>query len=187
MEGSGSRNRAKAARRVARSHARVVSMRNDALHKLTTGLVRTYGRIVIEDLNVKGMMRNRRLVRAVSDMGLGGFRRRLAYKVPPSVSEVVVAGRWFPSSKSCRLCGALNDGLMLKDRTFGCNGCGHAEDRDLNAARNLERNPGLQGNPHACGHPGSGPSARLAGQSPGVRRRRDFPGARGIVPDCERR
>ena len=96
---------------VARCHARVVSMRGNALHKLTTSLVRTYGRIVIEDLNVKGMVRNRRLGRAVSDMGLGEFRRQLAYKAQPSVSEVVVADRWFPSSKSCRLCGALNDGL----------------------------------------------------------------------------
>ena len=108
---AGSSNRAKAAMGVARCHARVVSMRGDALHKLTTSLVCPYGRIVIEDLNVKGMVRNRRLGRAVSDMGLGEFRRQLAYKAQPSVSEIVMADRWFPSSKSCRLCGALNDGL----------------------------------------------------------------------------
>ena len=162
---AGSSNRAKAAMRAARCHGRVARIRGDALHKLTTSLVRTYGRIVIEDLNVKGMVRNRRLARAISDMGLGEFRRQLAYKAQPSVSEVVVADRWFASSKSCRLCGALNDGLMLKDRTFECNGCGHREDRDLNAARNLERYPGLQGNPHACGHLSAGRSVRLTGET----------------------
>ena len=151
--------------RVARCHARVVSMRGDALHKLTTGLVRTYGRIVIEDLNVKGMVRNRRLARAVSDMGFGEFRRQLAYKADRSLTEVVVADRWFASSKSCRLCGALNDGLMLKDRTFACSGCGPTEDRDLNAARNLERYPGLQGNLDACGHLSADRSVRLTGET----------------------
>ena len=161
----GSNNRAKAAMRLARCHARAASVRNDALHKLTTGLVRTYGCLVIEDLNVKGMVGNRRLARAVSDMGFGEFRRQLAYKVQPSVSELVVADRWFPSSKLCRQCGALNDGLMLKDRTFECNGCGHREDRDLNAACNLERYPGLQGNLDACGHLSAGPSVRLTGET----------------------
>ena len=156
---AGSSNRAKAAMGVARGHGRVVSMRGDALHKLTTSLVRACGRIVIEDLNVKGMVRSRRLARAVSDMGLGVFRRQLACKAQPSVSEVVVADRWFPSSKSCRLCGALNDGL--KDRTFECNGCGHREGCDRNAARNLERYPGLQGNLDACGHLSAGRSVRL--------------------------
>ena len=162
---AGSNNRAKAAMRVARCHGRVANVRNDALHKLTTSLVCAYGRIVIEDLNVKGMMRGRKLSRVVSDMGFGEFGRQLAYKVEPSVSEVVVASRWFPSSKLCRQCGALNDGLRLKDRTFECNGCGHREDRDLNAACNLERYPGLQGNPHACGHLSAGWSVRLTGET----------------------
>ena len=97
--------------------------------------------------------------------GFGGFRRQLAYKAQPSVSEVVVAERWFPSSMLCRLCGALNDGLMLKDRTLRCNGCGHREDRDLHAACNLERYPELQGNPGACGHPSAGRSVRLTGET----------------------
>ena len=142
---------------VARCHARVASVRNDALHKLTTTLVHDYGRIVIEVLNVKGMMRSRKLSRAISGMGLGEFRRQLDYKIQLSLTTVVVADRWFPSSKLCRLCGVLNDGLMLKDRTFECNGCGHVEDRDpvsgtgqaLHAARNLERYPGHQGNLYA--------------------------------------
>ena len=142
----GSRNRDKAKRRLARCHARVAGIRSDALHKLTTNLVRTYGRIVIEDLNVKGVGRNRRLSRAIADMGFGEFRRQLAYKVEPSLTTVVVADRWFPSSRLCARCHALNEGLTLNDRMFDCGSCGHREDRDLNAARNPERYPGLQGN-----------------------------------------
>ena len=161
----GSNNRAKAALRVARCYARVASVRGDALNKLTTRLVRTYGRIVIEDLNVEGMLRGRKLARAVSDMGFGEFRRQLDYKVEPSLTKVVVADRWFPSSKLCVKCGALHAGLTLKDRTFKCAGCDYAEDRDLNAARNLERYPGLQGNPYACGHLGAGRSGRLTGET----------------------
>ena len=162
---AGSRNRAKAAMRVARCHGRLVSMRGDALHKLTTSLVRAYGRIVIEDLNVKGMVRNRRLARAVSDMGFGEFRRQLSYKVVPSLTKLVVADRWFPSSKLCLNCGALHDGLTLKDRTFKCDGCGHVEDRDLHAARNLERYPGLQGNLDACGHLSAGQPTESTGET----------------------
>ena len=145
----GSRNRDKARLRVARCHARVAGIRSDALHKLTTSLVRTYGCVIIEDLNVKGMGRNRRLSRAIADMGFGEFRRQLAYKQALSESEVIVADRWFPSSRLCTRCNALNEGLTLNDRIFDCGGCGHREDRDLNAARNLERYPGLRGNPYA--------------------------------------
>ena len=119
-------------------------------------------------------------------MGFGEFRRQLAYKVQGSCCEVIVADRWFASSRLCRICGSLHAALTLKERVFQCGGCGHAEDRDLNAARNLERYPGLRGNPDACGHPGSGPPALLTGQSPGVRRRGDSPGAQGFVPGCER-
>ena len=142
----GSRNRNKMGVRVARCHARISDIRGDALHKLTTRLVQTYGRIVIEDLHVKGMLRNRKLSRAISDVGFGEFRRQLSYKVVPSLTKLVVADRWFPSSRLCMECGALHDGLELKDRTFTCDGCGHAEDRDVHAAHNLERYPGLQGN-----------------------------------------
>ena len=161
----GSRNRDKARLRLARCHARVAGIRSNALHKLTTSLVRTYGCVIIEDLNVKGMGRNRRLSRAIADMGFGEFRRQLAYKQALSESEVVVADRWFPSSRLCTRCDMLHETLTLKDRTFRCGGCGHVEDRDLNAARNLERYPGLQGNLDACGHPSAGRSGRLTGET----------------------
>ena len=135
------------------------------MHKLTTSLARTYGCVIIEDLGVKSMGRNRRLSRAIADMGFGEFRRQLAYKRAVSESEVIVADRWFPSSRLCTRCNALNEGLTLSNRMFDCGDCGHREDRDLSAARNLERYPGLRGNPDARGHPGSGPPAtRLAGE-----------------------
>ena len=151
-----SKNRVKAAMRVARCHGRVASVRNDALHKLTTSLVRAYGCIVIEDLNVKGMIRRRKLSRVISDRGFGEFRRQLAYKVQGFRSEAIVVDRWFPSSRLCGTCGSLHTALILKEHVFRCGVCGHAEDRDLhaedrdlNAAFNLERYPGLQGNPYA--------------------------------------
>ena len=160
----GSHNRARAATRVARCHARVANIRGDALHKLTTRLVRAYGCVVIEDLNVRGMVRNRQLARVISDMGFGEFRRQLDYKAA-AVSTVVVANRWFPSSRSCRVCGLRHETLTLTDRLFTCGDCGHVEDRDLHAAVNLERYPGLRGNLDACGHLGAGPSARMAGET----------------------
>lgn len=161
----GSRNRNRMGVRVARCHAEISDIRGDALHKLTTRLVRMYGRVVIEDLNVRGMVRNRKLSRAISDMGFGEFRRQLSYKVVASPTELVVADRWFPSSRLCVECGALHDGLTLKERTFTCEGCGHAEDRDVHAARNLERYPGLQGNPHACGHLSAGQADQSTGET----------------------
>ena len=161
----GSRNRDKARRHLSRCHARIANVRSDCLHKLTTGLVGRHGCVVIEDLNVKGMARNRRLARAILDMGLGELRRQLEYKAETSPCEVVVADRWFPSSKLCRMCDVKNDGLTLKDRVFRCDACGHEEDRDLNASRNLERYPRLAGNPDACGHPGAGLSTRLTDET----------------------
>ena len=161
----GSCNRGKARQRLERCHARVANIRSDCLHKLTTGLVSRHDCIVIEDLHVKGMARNRKLARAILDMGLGEFRRQLAYKSETSPCEVVVADRWFPSSRLCRMCDVKNDGLTLKDRVFRCDACGHEEDRDLNASRNLERYPRLAGNLHACGHPGAGRRTRSGGET----------------------
>ena len=158
----GSKNRERAQLKVARCHGRVADVRANALHKLTTWLVRTYGCVVIEDLGVKGMLRNGKLARVISDMGFGEFRRQLTYKNELSQGEVVVADRWFPSSRRCRKCAVVSVGLTLKDRVFRCENkaCGHVEDRDIHAARNLERYPGLQGNLYACGHLSTGSAAR---------------------------
>lgn len=137
--------------KLTRIHARIAAIRTDALHKLTTRLTRTFQEIVIEDLHVKGMGRNHTLARAISDMGLGMFRRMLMYKAEAYGAEVLVANRWFPSSKMCRVCGVLHQDLTLKDRVFVCSGCGHTEDRDVHAAKNLQAYPGLQGNGNVCG------------------------------------
>ena len=161
----GSCNWAKTKLRVARCHARIANVRQDALHKLTTHLVQAYGCVVIEDLNVKGMMRNRKLSRVISDMGFGEFRRQLDYKREASSTDLVIADRWYPSSKLCRVCNGLHETLTLRDRIFACSFCGHVEDRDLNAARNLERYPRLIGESDACGHPSAGLAARLPSET----------------------
>jgi putative transposase len=133
----GSANRRKSAARVARVHARVADVRADALHKATTDFARRYETIVIEDLNVDGMRRNRRLARAVSDQGFGTARRMLEYKAAWNGGKLVVAARWFPSSKTCSSCGAVKAKLPLKERVYRCEQCNYTEDRDVNAARNL--------------------------------------------------
>ena len=93
------------------------------------------------------------------------FRRQLGYKAQPSLTKVVAVGRWFPPCRLCMKCGTLQGRLTLNDRTFKRDGCGHVEDRDLHAARNLERCPGFQGNPCACGHQSTGRSGRLTGET----------------------
>ncbi|WP_327106609.1 IS607 family element RNA-guided endonuclease TnpB [Nonomuraea glycinis] len=127
--------RANAARN--RAEHRVAALRRDGIHQLTTSLARTYGTIVVEDLNVAGMIRNRRLARALSDAGFGEIRRQLTYKTTWNGGRLLVAGRWFPSSKTCSSCGAVKAKLPLRMRTYLCEGCGLSMDRDENAARNL--------------------------------------------------
>jgi len=136
----GSNNRAKAKTKLARLHRRIADIRLDALHKLTTKLV-AYRTIVIEDLHVSGMLANRRLSRAIADLGFSEFRRQLGYKAEMAGSTVVVADRWFPSSKLCSVCSAKSDGLRLSERTWTCASCDTCHDRDANAARNLARYP----------------------------------------------
>jgi putative transposase len=134
----GSRNRAKAKKRLARLHARIANVRKDATHKATTRLVKTYRRIGIEDLNVRGMAGNRHLARSIMDGGFREFRRQLEYKARFYGAVVVVADQWFPSSKTCSCCGSVTAELALSQRMFHCHECGFQCDRDRNAARNLE-------------------------------------------------
>ena len=133
----GSANRRKHAARLARLHARVANVRADALHKATTGLAVRYETVVAEDLNVTGMLANRKLARAVADQGFGTVRRMLGYKMAWTGGQIQVADRFYPSSKTCSACGWRKPSLTLAERTFICGACGHAEDRDVNAARNL--------------------------------------------------
>jgi len=139
----GSKNREKLKRKIARLHYRISCIRQDTLHKLTSKLVRKFSVIVIEDLNVSGMLKNGKLAKAISDMGFNEFRRQLNYKAPIAGADVIIADRWFPSSKRCSECGEIHRKLTLSDRTFVCPACGFKLDRDENAARNLEQYPVL--------------------------------------------
>ncbi|WP_198680988.1 IS607 family element RNA-guided endonuclease TnpB [Lentzea terrae] len=120
-----------------RIHHRIANLRRDGLHKLTTALAAEFGTIVVEDLNVAGMLRNRRLARAIADTGLAQIRCQLAYKTRWRGTWLIVADRWFPSSKTCSECGVVKVKLPLRVRVFTCESCGLRSDRDLNAARNL--------------------------------------------------
>ncbi|MBC6468788.1 IS607 family element RNA-guided endonuclease TnpB [Actinomadura alba] len=133
----GSANRAKAAARLARHHARVADLRAEVLHKATSALAARFETVVVEDLNVTGMLANRRLARAVADQGFYATRRMLEYKTRWNGGRLMVAGRWYPSSKTCSGCGSRKPSLSLAERTFRCDGCGLVLDRDVNAARNL--------------------------------------------------
>ena len=126
-----------------RLHARVVNVRNDNHHKATTTIAKSAGCVVVETLKVAGMMRNRRLARAIADAGMSGFLARLEYKCLWYGAEYVKADRWFASSKLCSHCGWRNKNLMLSDRLWWCGGCGVLNDRDANAAENLPTWPGL--------------------------------------------
>jgi putative transposase len=115
----------------------VANLRTDALHKLTTRIRAEYGTVVIEDLNVAGMLRNKRLARRVADAGFGEIRRQLTYKGQRNACRTIVADRWCPSSKTCSACGAVKAKLPLHVRVLTCDACGLVIDRDENAARNL--------------------------------------------------
>ena len=133
----GSAGRRRAAGKLARIHARVANVRSDGLHQLTTRLVREHHTVVVEDLHVAGMVRNRRLSRAIADAGWAEARRQLTYKAAWCGGTLIVADRWFASSKTCSGCGAAKATLPLSERSYDCEPCGLVLDRDLNAARNL--------------------------------------------------
>ncbi|GLW25488.1 transposase [Microbispora triticiradicis] len=133
---AGSANRAKARLKVARAHARIADRRRDFLHKLSTRLVRENQTVVIENLTVRAMVKNHSLARAISDAGWWQLRSMLEYKAGWYGRELVVIDRWFPSSKLCSACGALQKSMPLNVRVWECT-CGAIHDRDVNAARNI--------------------------------------------------
>ncbi|MFZ2058174.1 MAG: IS607 family element RNA-guided endonuclease TnpB [Acidimicrobiales bacterium] len=149
---SGSRRRARTKAKLARTHKRVGDARRDVLHKLTTELVETYGTVVIEDLAVKNMTRSASgtaespgtnvarksgLNRAILDVAPAEFRRQLTYKMAWRSGRLIVADRFYPSSKTCSSCGQVRAKLSLDERSYTCEHCGLVIDRDLNAAINL--------------------------------------------------
>ena len=129
----------KCSQALARLHARIANTREDFTHKLTTRLCRENQTVVIEDLNVKGMMANEKLARAICDVGFGRFKVQMQYKAPRHGTKLILADRFYPSSRLCHLCQWKNEALTLKDRTWICAHCGTTHDRDVNAALNLKR------------------------------------------------
>ena len=166
-----------ASRRRNAVHYRVASLRRDGLHKLTTGLASTIGTVVVEDLNVAGMFKNRKLARHLCDPSFGEIRRQLHYKTCWNGGRLVVADRWFPSSKTCSTCRTVKPKLSLSTRVFRCEHCGLVIDRDLNAAINLKHQVAQSGwetingrgadqktKPGLAGGPEASTLHRLAGQ-----------------------
>jgi putative transposase len=138
----GSKNREKARRQVARLHYRITCMRDDVLHKLTTRLANCYGMVGIEDLNLKGLLKNRKLARSFSDASLGKLLDLLTSKVEQRGGQVIKVGRFFPSSKTCHCCGWKWEAMGLSDRLFICQNptCAYylfQQDRDHNASLNI--------------------------------------------------
>jgi putative transposase len=134
----GSANYKKAQLKIARLHRTIANIRKDTLHKLTTYISKNHAVIGLEDLNVSGMMANRKLAKAIGDMSFYEFRRQLEYKCELYGSRLVFVDRFYPSSKTCSNCGHVKESLALSERTFKCDECQFECDRDLNASINLE-------------------------------------------------
>lgn len=135
----GSKNREKSKLKVAKVYKKISDCRKDNIHKITSNLVKTKPRfIVIEDLNVNGMLKNRKLSKAIADGSFAEIKRQLEYKTKWYGGELVLIDRWFPSSKLCSKCGTIHTGLKLKDRIFVCPECGFTMERDHHASCNIE-------------------------------------------------
>jgi putative transposase len=133
----GSRNRAKAARHLSREHARIANLRRSFLHEISVHLAKTHGRLVVEDLAVANLVRNKHLARAIGDAAWAEFGRQLRYKSTWLGAELVTCDRWFASTKTCSRCGIVKHRMGLAERTFHCGHCDLVMDRDRNAAANL--------------------------------------------------
>ena len=135
----GSNRRGKARLLVAKAHEKVKDQRNDFLHKVANGYIAKYGLIFIEDLNIRGMVRNHHLAKSISDSSWGKFFEMLSWKAEEAGRVVTQIPRFEPSSKTCSDCGAVNQELKLSDRQWVCQACGVLHDRDFNAAKNIAR------------------------------------------------
>lgn len=135
----GSANREKARVKVARVYARITDRRRDHLHKLSTRIIRENQTVVIEDLTVRNMLRNHHLARAISDASWAEFRAMLEYKADWYGRDLLLADRWFPSSRLCSSagCGHIESKMLLNVREWTCPQCGTVHDRDVNAAKNI--------------------------------------------------
>ena len=135
----GSKNFNKAVKKLAKLHAKVSNIRKDSIHKLTHYLAKNHSIIKIEDLHVKAFLKNHKLAGAIADCGMYEFKRQLEYKTEKFQSQLILVDRFFPSSQICSNCGNHRHKMPLKNRVYVCPDCGHTEDRDLNAAKNIDR------------------------------------------------
>jgi len=133
----GSNNRQKQRIQVARQHERITNLRKDFLHQQSTRIVRENQVICLEDLQIKNMIKNRRLAKSISDAGWGMFRQMIIYKANWYGRTVVIIDKFYPSSKKCNECGEINPMLTLSIREWQCPKCGQTHDRDKNAAQNI--------------------------------------------------
>ena len=133
----GGSNRQKTKQKIANLHARISNIRNDATHKLTSHLAKNHSVVVIENLNVRGMMKNHKLAGAIADSGFYEFRRQLEYKCDWYGSQLVVIDRFYPSSQLCSTGCGNRQPMPLHLRTYDCQRCSVSLDRDLNAAINI--------------------------------------------------
>jgi putative transposase len=139
-KGDVTKNYLKAKRAEQTIYRKIANIRNNACHQMTADVVRTKPSvIVIEDLNVSGMLKNHKLARASAEVSLAEIRRQLEYKCQLQGTELKVADRFYPSSKTCSVCGNKKETLSLSERTYHCEHCGAVVDRDLNAAINLAK------------------------------------------------
>ena len=134
----GSKNRRKAVRKLAKAHARVANLRENVLHEISSAIAKRFGIVGMEDLNAEGMGRNHGVAKALKDAALGELRRQVEYKTSWNGDRVVLADRFYPSSRTCSGCKKVKEHLELSERIFTCDSCGLVIDRDLNAALNLK-------------------------------------------------
>lgn len=139
----GSNNRNKVRLKLARLHEKIKNQKQDFLHNITTKIITENQIIILEDLNVSGMLKNHKLAKSVQELGLHELRRQLEYKSLWYGRELIFVNRWYPSSKTCCECGWKNDKLTLRNREFKCEDCGIVIDRDLNASINI-KNEGIR-------------------------------------------
>ncbi len=134
-----SKRRERTRLRLARQHNRITNQRKDWLHKITTYLIRSYDVIALEDLNVRGMVKNHNLAKAITNVAFGEFKRQIEYKAQMYGKQIYRVDRFFPSSKTCSVCGCIQDKMPLHIREWTCPECRAHHDRDINAATNLLR------------------------------------------------
>ena len=134
----GSNNRYKCKLKLARKHEKIKNQKLDYLHNITTNIVKDNQIIILEDLNVSGMMKNHKLSKAIAELGLYEMRRQIEYKSKWYGREMILISRWFPSSKKCSCCGNIKHNLKLSDRIYKCDKCGLEIDMDANASINIE-------------------------------------------------